>query len=354
MGILSRLFSKKTTNDTSKEFNVFTAPNFSIQRKLNEKVSLEEIEPTYKKKLDKSYFPGEIILLWWLDGKKPDHPIPGYFKYRYGISSGKSLNVFIKEGLVRDSSPYESLKSLKVDQLKDLLMINGLDIKGKKSELIERIIDNITEQALSALIESKTYSLSEKGLSLTKKYDYVIYGHASGTRDATITPATMIGAKKHLPSHFTNNEIAWHLLDKAALESASKREYGLLRNTTFSQAEFLKRNAQYHSSLIYWLLALTLDLSGLGNSTSYYNKPQPHEVTIFPYIFEEINSVVLKGNISKSDFDDAYSKAWNIYKTSLSDTGFLNKTNNYKAISLGLEGRRTDLQQFYKDEVNIN
>ena len=70
-----------------------------------------------------------------------------------------------------------------------------------------------------------------------------------------------------------------------------------------------------------------------------------------PYVFDEIKSVRSKSDLSKSDYDTVYNKAWIIYKESLIDTGFLNKNN--QAISLGLKYCRKDIQQFLKNKVSI-
>ena len=51
-----------------------------------------------------------------------------------------------------------------------------------------------------------------------------------------------------------------------------------------------------------------------------------------PYVFDEIKSVRSKSDLSKSDYDTVYNKAWIIYKESLIDTGFLNKNN--KAVEI--------------------
>lgn len=353
MGILSRLFNKKTSAHHNKESNLIKTAGTSIQSRVNANVSNEEIQPIYKKKLYKSYFPGEIILLWWVNGKKTDHILPGYFKYRYGIDAGKSINTFLKKGLIRYSSPFESLQSMKVDQLKEILKDNGLEIKGKKNNLIERVTDNLNEQELPKFIKFKTYSLSQEGQSLVKEYDYVIYGHTSGTKDTTVTPASMIEAKNQLPSHLTNKDIAWHLLENSALTYAKERYYGSLGSTYFTQAQFLLREEKHNTALVYWILALTLDLSGLGNSTSFVNYPEHYNVIVIPHNFEEINKILENGNLRKSDFEDAYNRAWKIYTTSVIDKGFLNKTNNLNAIYLGMNGDKSEIQQFYKKKIRI-
>lgn len=242
---------------------------------------------------------------------------------------------------------------MKVDQLKEILKFNGLEIKGKKSNLIERITEHLNEQELSNFIKFKTYSLSQDGQLLTKEYDYVIYGHTSGTKDTTVTPASMIEAKNQLPSHLTNKDIAWHLLEKAAFRYAKERYYGSLGSTYFLQAQFLQHEEKYMDSLVYWILSLTLDLSGLGNSTSYFNKPEPNNVIVIPRNFEEINKILENGNLEKSDFEDAYNSAWKIYTTSTIDKGFLNKANNLRSIYLGMNGDKSEIQQFYKKKIRI-
>lgn len=350
MGILSRLFNKKTSTNHSKEPNLFQTSGKSTLTNVNANA---EIEPIYKKKLNKSYFPGEIILLWWVNGKKTDYTIPGYFEYRYGIDASKSIHTFLKKGLIRYSSPFESLQSMKVDQLKEILKFSGLEIKGKKSNLIERITEHLNEQELSKFIKFKTYSLSQEGQSLTKEYDYVIYGHTSGTKDTTVTPASMIEAKNQLPSHLTNKDIAWHLLEKAALTYAKERYYGSLGSTYFLQAQFLQREEKYIDSLVYWILSLTLDLSGLGNSTNFVNHPEHYNVIVIPHNFEEINKILENGNLGESDFDDAYNRAWKIYTTATVVKGFLNKSNNLRAIYLGMNGDKSEIQQFYKKKIRI-
>ena len=353
MGLLSKIFNKITPKNQGIEDYTKKLSDDFVTQGSNIQFTPNEIEPIYKKKLDNNLYPGEIILLWWVDGKQITHEIPGYFQYQYGIDAIKSIKKLFDKGFIIFSTPYDSLKSLKVEKLKELLKNNDLQIKGKKAELIERVKENINENYVAEFIKDKTYSLSERGMEVTKKYDYVVYGHNSHIKDESVTAATMIESKNKMPTYLKNKDIAWHLLNEAAMTHSKNREYGLLRNTSCSQAEFLKREEKYIDSLVFWIFALTLDLSGMGNSTKYNKTPQYHEVMAIPYIFDEIKSVCSKGALSTLDYDAAYNKAWNIYKNSLIDTGFLDRNNNYKAISFGLNDCRKDIQQFYKKEVSI-
>ena len=174
MGLLSKIFNKITPKNQGIEDYTKKLSDDFVTQGSNIQFTPNEIEPIYKKKLDNNLYPGEIILLWWVDGKQITHEIPGYFQYQYGIDAIKSIKKLFDKGFIIFSTPYDSLKSLKVEKLKELLKNNDLQIKGKKAELIERIKENINENYVAEFIKDKTYSLSERGMEVTKKYDYCV------------------------------------------------------------------------------------------------------------------------------------------------------------------------------------
>lgn len=109
----------------------------------------------------------EKSFLQYVDGLLADTPnIAKYWTYQYNIDYKYLLNMFISNGYMEVSNKRD-LSSLKVDELKDLLRTNGLKVSGKKSELIQRVIDHIPLEKIN-ITGPYRFVLTEKGLETVK------------------------------------------------------------------------------------------------------------------------------------------------------------------------------------------
>ena len=71
--------------------------------------------------LEEDLLPGEIILLEWSNHKSEHASIPAYFEYDYGLNAAIDRQKLIRLGYLTVASPSESLESLRVPELKDIL-----------------------------------------------------------------------------------------------------------------------------------------------------------------------------------------------------------------------------------------
>lgn len=82
--------------------------------------------------------------LYNMDGREIAAGVVGYGA-TYNLKSLEKLRKkAIKENYMRESDAQESLSTLKVPELKEILREHSLPVSGRKKELIERIADNIS------------------------------------------------------------------------------------------------------------------------------------------------------------------------------------------------------------------
>lgn len=92
--------------------------------------------------------------------------IAGYWTYEYNIDYKKTITKFMMNGYLEIST--YSIGSCTVAELKEILKDNELTVSGKKSDLINRIIDNNIDLSKYLNAVKPTYILTEKGINETK------------------------------------------------------------------------------------------------------------------------------------------------------------------------------------------
>lgn len=109
----------------------------------------------------------------------PKTGYPGFWRFEYGIRYvGEILKSLEDRGYIIFGSVKDSLNQLTVAQLKDLLVTNGLPNYGKKTELIERVSNNVSEDVLLEIGVQSKYKLTEKGQRELSENAYVPYMHS--------------------------------------------------------------------------------------------------------------------------------------------------------------------------------
>lgn len=181
-----------------------------------------------------------------------------YFNYRFGICDPISYHKkVIAAGYLVEASTDTALRKLKVDQLKSILTNANLSSKGKKEELISRIMENID---VSSLGLEKYYIPSEKGLSHLKKYEYIFTtGNYGVSCDEYETQ------KEMSPDSFKSDDIIWQSLNKSFNAYNMTGDYGLARNKLLGMAQFLKNEGKNTDALYHYCLVLYYDTSGCSN-----------------------------------------------------------------------------------------
>lgn len=112
----------------------------------------------------------EIEFLKKLNGYLIDNEYPQYWN-DYINDINKFIKRLINSNLLRVSNPKDDIKNLKVKDLKKLLNKKLIDTKGKKDELIERVLANYNDNELKDIIDwNERYILTKEGNEIVDSY----------------------------------------------------------------------------------------------------------------------------------------------------------------------------------------
>lgn len=181
------------------------------------------------------------------------------FEYKYKVYDPvKYHKKVIAEGYLVEAEPGIALKRYKVNQLKEILNQNGLSNKGKKEELILRIIENINTETLNL---DRYYVPSEKGIEHLKKYEYLFC-----IGKYNIEADEFEEYKKSYTYNVKTNDIIWRILNDRFNEHNMAKDFGLARNEQFKMAELLESEGKNVDALFHYILVIYYDTSGCGNN----------------------------------------------------------------------------------------
>lgn len=190
-----------------------------------------------------------------------------YFSYEYKVYDPVNYHKrLVAEGYLEKANDSVALEHLKAVQLKEILKDNGLPEKGKKVDLIERIVENIDTASLGL----ETYYVpSQKGWEHYKKYDYL----RSVARYGIDFDRYEEYAKK-LNSYLKPNDVIWHILNDDFNRHNLAKDFGLARNSLYKMAQLLEKENHNNQALYYFIIVLYYDTSGLGNGGYIDDEPQ--------------------------------------------------------------------------------
>lgn len=196
---------------------------------------------------------------------KSNDDYPRYLNYEYGVNEPIKYhrNVIEQGYLIRGGAEY-ALRHYKVEQLKEILNKNGLLSKGKKDDLIKRIIEEVDITSLNLEIY---YIPSEKGLDYYKKYGYVFT-----LRDYGISTDEYNRFKSNCKEYLKPNDIIWQLLNQRYISYGSSKDYGLARNQLSYMGRLLEDENRYTDALCSYVKVLYYDTSGCGNNGTIERK----------------------------------------------------------------------------------
>ncbi|WP_273420243.1 SAP domain-containing protein [Veillonella caviae] len=112
-------------------------------------------------------------LLNAINGRNAKSDFPYYFTERYSPNWQNLVQKLIENGYLQFASPIDALQYLIIPELKSILKNNNLKLSGKKSELIERIKNNIPIDKIEHLIPL-IYQATVSGEELIKQYEVYI------------------------------------------------------------------------------------------------------------------------------------------------------------------------------------
>ena len=174
--------SEKSKADTSTSAKNDTTPNTATavsepQPKVAQadklEIKTERIDPdrsTHKLKGSTlSYLDSKSLDFW--NGKKTNYEIPSYYSENlFGQNTMATLDKFLTKGYLKVSSVDKNMSLCTVQDLKAVLAEHELKTSGKKQELIQRLLENLSTDELKELFPVGVYQLTEKGAKELEKY----------------------------------------------------------------------------------------------------------------------------------------------------------------------------------------
>lgn len=246
-----------------------------------------------------SLYPHEILVLsyasyYCTSGNK----FPKFWSYEYGIKDVQSiLSKLEKDGFIEIDSSANRLTKKKISELKPVLQSHGLKASGKKSEMIERILENISEEELDILFPDKPYKYTQKGEALLKKFEWIPYIHNHRINGLDIRNFT---EKMQTPPYRNYRDKIWQYFNEECIKNIETRDFGCYRCVKLEMADFLVEEHNEKGAFKLLCEVISYDLSGLCNGFNmeylsiYSENFFPYEksiVTMAPAITKRIKNM---------------------------------------------------------------
>ena len=192
--------------------------------------------------------------------------------------------------------------------LKDVLKGFGLKVSGKKEELVQRFLDEVTEEKLNTIFTKRTYERTDAGNEILMKEDYIPYIHSHGIEDLDIW--SLSEKVKHGNPELSFRDVIWGYLNERSMLHIKNDNFGLYRNCRLSMSEFVKEEGKLDNAFALIAEVIRYDLSGLSNGFSmqfmdiYADGYFPYEnsiVTMAPGITSRVIEYQEKKGLSDDD-----------------------------------------------------
>lgn len=241
-----------------------------------------------------SYLDACALKFW--NQKATDYKVPSYY-----ANSAFGRNIEPARNRLMSSNPKyleigkveKSIELKKVPELKELLAARGLKISGKKSELIQRLTDNISKEELETIFPVRVYEITDAGRKALKYYSIVF-----ANEDYNLSfPFYRLLKKKEANPSLADEEILLGLLlddlDKAD-QSGERETY---RVTAEKTARFLEETGKIKKAFGIYCVAFfmfwyrntsNLNVDGPAEAYAYQAKAIDRCGKLCGYSFKEM------------------------------------------------------------------
>lgn len=286
--------------------------------------------------------PTETLFLWYIKDKPAKNPsIATYWTTTYCIEDFQAVIVRLCEnGLLSANENYAfNASKCTVTELKAIAMDHEILATGKKAELVERILNNLSESEVSNLFSGIYFRLTDKGTALLENSKHLILFHQQRSHlDGDLTLEIVAILREESP-RLDEYQLLINYHKRKALNDA-KREECPPRNLVYCLATLFALKGDTVSSLRCLLIICYWDMSG---------------AMYLPYIFDgkgifdDENSPTKKADkvMARVEFSPAVVSSIGKYKSALSleDGAFF---DTYNSALLNIE---TVDAVYNKDEI---
>lgn len=220
-------------------------------------------------------YPHEIIMLEYAPTfKTSENTFQHFWYWQYSVTEPQTiLDSLFERGFIKEGDLKSALEKLKLPEIKDELKNLGQKITGKKSELINRLVDFGDIAILNQKYSERYYALTSKGIEELNENQYVSYLHRN--RYMTVWDMNQRIAQTHYPYR----DILWGYFNEQSGVHFQNFDFGLYRNTRLNMYQFLMEENKTKTAFHMLCEVISFDLSGLGNgekSLFECEKSNPH------------------------------------------------------------------------------
>ena len=287
---------------------------------------------------------------------------PNYLRDKYDIGfPNELLSRLEKEGYIRQSLAKESLSHLKVADLKGIATRYGLSSSRKKEELCSMIIDNVSEDELSACFSERYWILTDKGRAKLENNKHVIFyldKHPYSLENIGIDISTY--ANLFVGSHTGGiRDVIWGELNKRSVtcykEAVANRNFHEYCQIIRTMALFLYEEERFRDALSMYIRYMNYKVnfdSAIKAMSNYSFSKNINDAANSFYIFAETLPFEADEIISISEgcgFDSEKIREFieNAIKEE-KDTGVLTAKELAEFIMYGLNGNHEAQKQMSK------
>lgn len=268
-------------------------------------------------------YPHELLLLSYAEKYKFNQKsFDNFWLDDYNITNKKlqsMLKSLVKREFLKIGSIEISLKNSKVEYIKQILKENNLKVSGKKSELISRLINNISESSLKNYFPEEFYSLTQKGQEELNDNSYIEYIKNKSYCNLTIWEANTLLNQN--PS-FSIADISWRKLNDECSTHFKSHNFGLYRNTRYTMAMQLIDEQKLEKALCFLFEVCYWDLSSINNniqlehlsehienSMKYFFPYENTSLEVNTYIINQIKEISEQLDLSIEELKFIYNEA---------------------------------------------
>lgn len=212
-------------------------------------------------------YPHEILMLDYAHTYSTDlshQHFQGFWYYEYSVEHPEDvLKSLEKRGFIRPGNLRSAIQNQTVPLIKNELRTIGQKVSGKKADLIDRLLSNVSPEELEKKFPVRFYELTESGTQELTENQYVPYLH----RHKYMSIWEMNDRINHKnPHHFGYRDLIWQFFNEESLKYINEGEMGLYRCTRLDMYEFLFEEKKYEQAFNLLCEVITYDLSGMDNS----------------------------------------------------------------------------------------
>lgn len=226
-------------------------------------------------------YPHEMLMLRYAHlFRSGEMEFQGFWWYQYGVRHPENVLTYLEERkFITLGGVREAMEARTASSLKKALADHGLKQSGRKSELVDRLSDEVPTNELFDLFPERFFVPTSAGNSALEDGEYIAYIHRYHRFGLDIFSIAKLVSDN--PGR-DFRELLLEYGEKEARFFASENNWGLRRNVKYDEAEILAEMGRLSEAILMMTEVVYWDLSGMENNfdLKYLRIMAPY---LFPY-----------------------------------------------------------------------